>query len=230
MDLPSLNIIRLKGMPIFHQLQLEEALFRADTGNWCLINDGTEPAVVMGLSGQPDDVVPQCSVPVIRRFSGGGTVVVDEETVFFSLIINGKECCPTTPRDVLAWTVDWLRPVFHPHMLVLEDQDYVIDGQKIGGNAQAFSKGRIVHHTSFLWSWSEERMNYLSMPQRQPAYRQKRSHHAFCNKLSRYFISRQTFCESLQRALAPLFACRTASLASAEEIVSLSHRKAVTHI
>lgn len=28
------------------------------------------------------------NVPVIRRFTGGGTVIVDEETLFGSLIMN----------------------------------------------------------------------------------------------------------------------------------------------
>jgi len=45
-------VLRLSGMPILQQLRLEEALLRADAGNWFLLNDGTpEPAVVMGISG-----------------------------------------------------------------------------------------------------------------------------------------------------------------------------------
>jgi len=52
------RVLRLAGMPILQQLRLEEALLRADAGNWFLLNDGTpEPAVVMGISG----CVQQCS-------------------------------------------------------------------------------------------------------------------------------------------------------------------------
>ena len=49
---PLVRVLRLSGVPILQQLRLEEALLRADAGNWFLLNDGTpEPAVVMGISG-----------------------------------------------------------------------------------------------------------------------------------------------------------------------------------
>ena len=51
-NLATCNILRLRGHPILQQLQLEEALLRADKANWCIINDGTpSPAIVMGISG-----------------------------------------------------------------------------------------------------------------------------------------------------------------------------------
>ncbi len=47
-----LKLLRLSGMPILEQLNLEEALLRATTSNWMLINDGAaDCAVVMGISG-----------------------------------------------------------------------------------------------------------------------------------------------------------------------------------
>ena len=46
------RLLRLTRIPILQQLQLEEALLRADSSNWCIINDGTPaPAIVMGISG-----------------------------------------------------------------------------------------------------------------------------------------------------------------------------------
>lgn len=49
---PSMKLVRLKGMSILEQLHLEERLLRTSSDNWCLINDGTtSPAIVMGLSG-----------------------------------------------------------------------------------------------------------------------------------------------------------------------------------
>ncbi|NGX54212.1 MAG: hypothetical protein K1000chlam4_00937, partial [Chlamydiae bacterium] len=47
------SLLHLSGLPIFEQLQLEEALLRADEGNWCLINSGVPPAIVMGISAKP---------------------------------------------------------------------------------------------------------------------------------------------------------------------------------
>ena len=43
-----------RSHPILEQLQLEEALFRADQRNWCLLNSGSPPAIVMGISGLPE--------------------------------------------------------------------------------------------------------------------------------------------------------------------------------
>jgi lipoate-protein ligase A len=231
LERPQLSIVRLHRMPIFQQLQIEEALFRAGDGNWCLLNDGTDPAIVMGICGSSDDVASNCPFPIIRRFTGGGTVVVDEETVFFSLILNGSDLpCSSTPHDVMRWSLGLLHPAFLPSTLCLEEQDYVLDGQKVGGNAQSFGRGRLVHHTSFLWSWQEERMALLSMPQRQPAYRAQRGHEAFCNRLSKYFPSKAKFIRTLLSCVESCFSCREGSFEEAQQITRLPHRKALTMV
>lgn len=52
----TVKLLRTRGMPILRQLQFEEALLRATTDNWFLINDGClTPAIVIGISG--------CDVP-----------------------------------------------------------------------------------------------------------------------------------------------------------------------
>ena len=92
---PDLHCIFLKNTPIFEQLRLEEALLRTDERNFCIVNHGSPKAVVMGISGQPDRLlnIPKiCSenIPVIQRFSGGGTVMIDENTLFVTFIIGKK--------------------------------------------------------------------------------------------------------------------------------------------
>jgi lipoate---protein ligase len=226
---PLLKVLHLTPMPIFQQLQIEEALLRAGKGNWCLINHGSPPAIVMGLSGKVDeDLRLRPDIPVIRRFSGGGTVVVDEDTLFFTLIFDQADlCCLPNPVDVLAWTGKLLSPVFAPLTLCIEGQDYVIEGRKIGGNAQSFSCGRVLHHTSFLWSWTQERMGLLSMPRLQPAYRNHRTHSDFCNKLSRYFPAKNGLIEAMQTSLAIHFDCTSADLSQIHQAVQTPHRKAL---
>lgn len=52
--------------------------------------------------------------PVIRRFSGGGTVVVDHHTLFITLICN-QEAVPSVPlypRPIMKWTEELYRPMF----------------------------------------------------------------------------------------------------------------------
>jgi hypothetical protein len=65
----------------------------------------------------------------------------------------------------------------------LVENDYVLDDRKIGGNAQCISSGGFLHHTSFLWDWNDDNMNYLSLPHKRPTYRGDRSHDEFLVRL-----------------------------------------------
>src|ERR1700733_5379141 len=108
--LPFLNLVQLDSMPVFRQLQLEEALLRADERNWCLVNRSVPPAIVLGISAKPEQWIDQellqkLPIPVIRRFSGGGTVVVDEHTLFVTFICNEHAFnVSANSRDVLRWS------------------------------------------------------------------------------------------------------------------------------
>jgi lipoate---protein ligase len=95
--LSKLRFARLKNVHIFEQLRLEELLLRQDNSCWCLINSGPKiPAIVTGFSGKVPELVnieaaKRDNIGVIRRFTGGGTVVVDENTFFVSFICNVSE-------------------------------------------------------------------------------------------------------------------------------------------
>ncbi len=199
------KFLKLEGVPIWEQLKLEETILRTGTGNWFIVNSGSAPAIVMGLSARMEEVVDTIAVgqlPIIRRFSGGGTVVVDEDTLFCTLIIRDANLpCERTPQAVMEWTRGVYGTAFMPHELQLEAHDYALEGRKVGGNAQCFVKGGVLHHTSFLWSWKPERMALLKMPPKQPAYRQNRPHEAFCVQLAAYFPSRNSFIHSLEVAV-----------------------------
>ena len=63
------------------------------------------------------DAAKRKGIEVIKRFSGGGTVVVDHNTVFATLIMQaeavpGVECYP---RPVMQWSESFYKPVFSPH-------------------------------------------------------------------------------------------------------------------
>lgn len=49
--LPSMNLVILNRIPILQQLHLEERLLRTSSENWCIVNDGNDPTIVMGVSG-----------------------------------------------------------------------------------------------------------------------------------------------------------------------------------
>jgi lipoate-protein ligase A len=53
-------------------------------------------------------------VPVIRRFTGGGTVIVDHGTIFVTLICN-KDDVPGVqpyPRSIMSWSALLYSQVF----------------------------------------------------------------------------------------------------------------------
>ena len=52
--------------------------------------------------------------------------------------------------------------------------DYVFGERKFGGNAQAITSKRWLHHTSLLWDYDQRNMAVLTNPKKQPAYRQVR--------------------------------------------------------
>ena len=223
------SLLHLSGLPIFEQLQLEEALLRADEGNWCLINSGVPPAIVMGISAKPEELldlprVQQDNIPVIKRFSGGGTVYVDGQTLFVTFICNSKELnVPTYPRSILEWTGKIYKPTFPA--FEIQENDYVFGEKKFGGNAQYIKKDRWLHHTSFLWDFDAEKMNVLRLPKRRPTYRGERGHEEFLCRLRDYFPSQEHVVEKLKEELRAAFTIEECSIEDALPILSRPHRK-----
>lgn len=61
----------------------------------------------------------------------------------------------------------------------LSEHDYCFGPLKVGGNAQTITRGRFVHHTSFLTDMDPALMRVLKLPPKRPAYRGDRSHEDF---------------------------------------------------
>lgn len=207
-NFPAVYLLAVEGMPIFEQLQLEEALMRAGQSNFCLINHNSPQAIVMGISGKTDELInPQhykhMPVPIIRRFSGGGCVLVGPETLFLSFIFNRVDVdIGTCPKKLLEWTETLLQPAFGDIGFKVRENDYVIVDKKFGGNAQYFTKDRWLHHTSLLWDYSAEEMKVLKMPPKMPDYRQMREHDHFLCRLNQHFSTKQQFFDKVKMALA----------------------------
>ncbi|XP_055832794.1 uncharacterized protein LOC129901581 isoform X3 [Solanum dulcamara] len=117
----------------------------------------------------------QDKIPVVKRFSGGGTVIVDHQTVFITFICN-TGALPSVqpyPRPIMSWSSQLYSKVIQGvGDFSLRENDYVFGNHKFGGNAQSIKKGCWVHHTSFLWDYEMMNMAYLKLPKRAPDYRQ----------------------------------------------------------
>ena len=206
-----LHLIDLGTAPIFQQLQLEEALLRGTDQNLCVINRGSPRAIVMGISGQPDALlhterVKADQIPVIQRFSGGGTVIVDEETLFTTFIFaKDAVAIHPFPEPILRWTAELFQQSWHIPEFQLIENDYVIGALKCGGNAQYIQKDRWLHHTSFLWDYRNENMAYLQLPAKRPTYRASRDHKDFLARLKSHALSKEALIQQLKSTLEKQF-------------------------
>ncbi len=227
--LPTLNLLRFDLLSIFEQLQVEEALLRTGSGNWCILNSGSPlSAIVMGISGKAEEhIEPHAQISVIRRFSGGGTVVVDDQTCFFSLILDHDLFSCSCPKKFLAYCGSLIKPAFSHLPFQVSENDFTLDDQKIGGNAQHFTNLRRIHHTSFLWDYSKEKMSLLKFPSKVPQYRKGRDHNSFCTTLKDHFSSKNDFLDQVEKAISSQFTLHSKAPEDVDVYLSTPHRQSL---
>ena len=210
-----------------------------------------------------EEAAKKAGVQLIRRFTGGGTVIVDHNTVFAGLIMHAPDLpgeIECYPRPIMDWTREFYNGVFGAygefslksqgqfqlssralywqtlrivlsaccqyivlalishgcqlnasppqsltrqavsiqmpdHIIVSYllalfssdvqclswmarishwsfNADYTLGEKKFAGNAQAITKQRFCHHTSFLWDFADSNMRLLKHPAKAPEYRQ----------------------------------------------------------
>ncbi|CAM9784945.1 unnamed protein product [Chrysoparadoxa australica] len=174
------------------------------------------------------EAVQRDKIPMIRRFSGGGTVIVDEDTLFTTLICNDVDVpdCKPFPRDIMDFSKTLFGPALQlaqsPLELGLRENDYVFGDLKFGGNAQAITKNRWLHHTSFLWDFDPKLMEYLAMPAKRPEYRGDRNHREFLTPLKGHLMLREGLVAGISQTLAATgrFDVRESSLEEVETILT----------
>ncbi len=230
-----LHTLILQNYPIYYQLKLEEALLRTSEQNWLVLNLGSSPAVVMGISGDPNKLIDlqaseKANIPVIKRFSGGGTVVVDENTLFFSLIMQkSDEFSSLSPREIMRFVEKKIAKAF-PSSFSLTETDFTLGNKKIGGNAQYIQKNRWLHHTTFLWDYLPERMELLKHPEKKPEYRGERLHAEFLSTLNPYYESMNDLAARLVQSLGETFSLQLTSLQQASLHLENPHRSSTVYI
>ena len=232
----SLKLIELNAVPIEEQLKIEEALLRLTDDNYCIINDGSIPSIIMGISGKVDELVNKplinaSPIPLLKRYSGGGTVVVDHNTLFVSFIFEKKaHDFPCFPERILKWTESFYKEALQIDGFSLRENDYVIGDLKCGGNAQYIQKNRFVHHTTFLWDYDPQNMEYLLPPKKAPKYRQDRLHDEFLCRLKDFLPSKKSFISKVKETLKEKYDMKATSLNPLIPLLSTPHRKGTSNI
>ncbi len=151
------------------------------------------PAVVLGAGGVLAADVDQAAclaadVPILRRNSGGGTVLLGTGCFLFSLILSYERSHAL--REVgssYAFILGRIRHAlaeFAPGAALAGTSDLAVDGRKFSGNAQQRKREVLLHHGTLLYRFDLDAVGrMLRMPARQPDYRRGRDHAAFLMNL-----------------------------------------------
>lgn len=182
---------------IASNLALDEALLlHAETQGGAPVLRFWEPtglAVVLGASCRRlvDVDVARCradGVPVARRSSGGGTVIVGPGTLNVTVVLPGDaapglDAVDTAQAYVLERTARALRR-FGPDVGVKGHGDLTRGDRKFAGSAQRRLRRFFLVHASLLYRFPIRLVSrYLHLPDRQHAYRARRSHEEFLTNL-----------------------------------------------
>jgi lipoate-protein ligase A len=188
-----LDFLDLSLPTITGNLALDEALLlEAEAGRsdeLLRIWRWPRPAVVLGAAGNiADDVdVGACSqdeVPVVRRASGGGTVLLGRGCLCFSLVLKMDQESDLTKINasysmILSRVARALAPI-QSDIRLHGTSDLAIHDRKFSGNAQQRKRRYLLHHGTVLHAFDLSLFSrYLKLPPRRPDYRGERPHEEF---------------------------------------------------
>ena len=131
----------------------------------------------------------QSAFPVLRRCSGGGTVVQGPGCLNYTLILPIREPGPLmtirgTNNHVLTLHRDALERVISATIRVQGSSDLTFGSMKFSGNAQRRTARHVLFHGTFLLDFDISILQrVLPLPSKQPSYRGSRSHQDFLTNL-----------------------------------------------
>jgi lipoate---protein ligase len=187
--------LTLSSLP--ENLALDEALLlQAEaglSGEALRIWESPQPVVVLGAACRLSQDVDEASsradgVPILRRSSGGGTVLLGPGCLLYSLVLAYDRAPAlreilSSYRCILERIRDALRDAV-PGIEIAGTSDLAVAGRKFSGNSQQRKRGHLLHHGSLLYDFALGTVgHYLRQPARQPEYRADRPHETFLMNL-----------------------------------------------
>jgi lipoate-protein ligase A len=153
----------------------------------------SHPTVVLGAGCVLREEVGEAAcaadgVPVLRRSSGGGTVLLGSGCLLYTLVLSYEraaqlgEIRPSYAYILgrLSEALDGIVPSIEPAGI----SDLAAAGRKFSGNAQQRKRRYLLHHGTLLYDFDLRLIGrYLRQPLRQPNYREDRDHSSFVMNL-----------------------------------------------
>ena len=155
-------------------------------GEHLLTWEAADPAVVLPRNGSADawanvDVCAARGVPILRRESGGGAVVLGPGCLNFALILS-LDARPalvdvtSSYTTLLGATADALAI---PEVTI-HSTDLAVGNRKFAGHAQRRLRHTLLHHGTILYGFDLDLIDaILTEPPRRPAWRGTRRHCEF---------------------------------------------------
>jgi lipoate---protein ligase len=152
-----------------------------------------QACVILGRGSKIDEAnADRCrvdGVPILRRCSGGASVVAGPGCLMYSLVLS-LERQPELREIDKAHRIVMGRMAVAVQSLVTDVElhgtcDLTIRMQKISGNAVRYKRHAVLYHGTLLYDFPLEWISrYLAIPPRMPDYRQRRNHADFVRNVA----------------------------------------------
>jgi len=151
--------------------------------------------VVLGYSNRTRaevnlDSCKNLGIPVLRRCSGGGTVLQGPGCLNYALILKIHSDSPLTNiaeanAFIMNRNRNALNSLLDGKVLIQGHTDMTMQGLKFSGNSQRRKRHYLLFHGSFLLNLDLALIEQvLQMPSKQPQYRRRRAHKDFLTNLN----------------------------------------------
>ncbi len=188
-------------------LACDEALL-----DWCESGEGAEclrfwespePFVVVGYANKVETEVNVAAceaqkIPILRRCSGGGTVVQGPGCLNYTLVLpitkdGPLHSIPVANQFIMRHNRAAIESLFHraqtpnsrPEVAIRGHTDLAIGGRKFSGNSQRRRKHFLLFHGTFLLNFDLALIgDLLRMPSKEPDYRESRKHADFLTNIN----------------------------------------------
>ena len=177
----ALALLRSASEALAHECRLHD-FAEAGMGEYLWIWEVTEPAIVMGHAADcsldvNQEACERAGVPILRRTSGGRTVLLNKGCLNYSLILRHEG------RSLRGWYRSILGAVLDAAGVDgarCEETDLTLQSRKFSGCAQRRRRQTLLHHGTILYDFDIAAAGrFLAKPRREPAYRKGRSHSDF---------------------------------------------------